>query len=71
MADQREAIASRQNSPGRWLQFRLHTLLFGAVLLSIPCGYIAHELLIVRDREKPAFAGRGSRRRLPRFQMDQ
>jgi len=35
---------------GRWFQFRLRALLIGVGLLSIPCGYVAREANIVRER---------------------
>jgi hypothetical protein len=35
----------------RWFQFRLRTLLAGMVLLSIACGYVAHEWRIVAARK--------------------
>jgi hypothetical protein len=35
----------------RWYQFRLRTLLIGVLVLSIPCGYLAHEWRIVAARK--------------------
>ena len=35
----------------RWFQFRLRTMLIAVVLVSIPCGYVAHEWRIVAARK--------------------
>ena len=35
----------------RWFRFRLRTLLIGVAVLAIPCGYVAREVKIVRNRQ--------------------
>lgn len=43
----------------RWFQLRLRTLLVGVVVLSIPCGYVAHESRIVTMRRAMLEIGKG------------
>jgi hypothetical protein len=46
------ALNAAQLKPRRcWYQFGLRTLLIAVALLAIPCGYVAHEAMIVRERK--------------------
>jgi hypothetical protein len=47
-----------QPSPRRRFQFRLRTLMIGVTLLSVVCGYVAHEAKIMLERKALLESGR-------------